>query len=141
MSEEILNLLVSADGIEVASRTSSFQFRNRDIGIPEIARELKVRHVVEGSVRKAGDKIRVTAQLIDAENDRHLWSETYDRPLTAENVFDIQDDVANSIFLALNKELGLGGKTELRITSYNVCYTKLLRAGNNNILVGNFTVA
>jgi len=114
LSEEILNLLVSADGIEVASRTSSFQFRNRDIGIPEIARELKVRHVVEGSVRKAGDKIRVTAQLIDAENDRHLWSETYDRPLTAENVFDIQDDVANSIFLALNKELGLGGKTELR---------------------------
>jgi len=114
LSEEILNLLVRAGSIEVASRTSSFQFRNQDIGIPEIARELKVRHVVEGSVRKAGETIRVTAQLIDAANDRHLWSDTYDRPLTVENVFEIQDDVANSIFEALQKELGLGGSAELR---------------------------
>lgn len=114
LSEEILNLLVRADTIQVASRTSSFQFRKRDIGIPEIARELKVRHVVEGSVRKAGDTIRVTAQLIDAQNDRHLWSETYDRPLTVENVFEIQDDVANSIFEALQRELGLGGSADLR---------------------------
>ena len=114
LSEEILNLLVRADTIQVASRTSSFQFRNQDIGIPEIARQLKVRHVVEGSVRKAGETIRVTAQLIDAENDRHLWSETYDRPLTVENVFEIQDDVANSIFEALQMELGLGGSADLR---------------------------
>ncbi len=114
LSEEILNLLVRADTIQVASRTSSFQFRNQEIGIPEIARQLKVRHVVEGSVRKAGETIRVTAQLIDAENDRHLWSETYDRPLTVENVFEIQDDVANSIFEALQKELGLGGSADLR---------------------------
>ena len=107
LTEEILNLLVRADAIDVVSRTSSFQFKNTTLGIPEIAAELNVRHVVEGSVRKSGETIRVTAQLIDAATDRHLWSDTYDRPLTVENLFAIQDDVANSIFTALSKELGL----------------------------------
>jgi TolB-like protein len=107
LTEEILNLLVRGNAIEVVSRTSSFQFKNTTLGIPEIAAELNVRHVVEGSVRKSGDTIRVTAQLIDAATDRHLWSDTYDRPLTVENLFAIQDDVANSIFAALSEELGL----------------------------------
>ena len=114
LTEEILNLLVRADQIEVVSRTSSFQFKNTTLGIPEIAAELNVRHIVEGSIRKSGETIRVTAQLIDAETDRHLWSETYDRPLTTENLFAIQDDVANSIFEALSKELGLLGEIDLR---------------------------
>ena len=114
LTEEILNLLVRADAIDVVSRTSSFQFKNSTLGIPEIAAELNVRHVVEGRVRKAGDTIRVTAQLIDAVSDRHLWSNTYDRPLTTENLFAIQDDVANSIFEALSDELGLLGEIELR---------------------------
>ena len=114
LTEEILNLLVRADAIDVVSRTSSFQFKNSTLGIPEIAAELNVRHIVEGSVRKAGDTIRVTAQLIDAVSDRHLWSNTYDRPLTTENLFAIQDDVANSIFEALSDELGLLGEIELR---------------------------
>jgi TolB-like protein len=114
LTEEILNLLVRADAIEVVSRTSSFQFKNSNLGIPDIAAELNVRHVVEGSVRKSGETIRVTAQLIDAVTDRHLWSDTYDRPLTVENLFEIQDDVANSIFEALREELGLGGKAEIR---------------------------
>jgi TolB-like protein len=114
LTEEILNLLVRADQIDVVARTSSFQFKGTTLGIPEIAAELNVRHIVEGSVRKAGDTIRVTAQLIDAVTDRHLWSNTYDRPLTTENLFDIQDDVANSIFEALNDELGLLGEIDLR---------------------------
>ncbi len=114
LSEEILNLLVRGDQLEVVSRTSSFQFKNTTLGIPEIAAQLGVRHVVEGSVRKSGDTIRVTAQLIDAVTDRHLWSDTYDRPLTAENLFEIQDDVANSIFKALGNELGLLGEFEQR---------------------------
>ena len=114
LTEEILNLLVRADAIEVVSRTSSFQFKNSNLGIPEIATELNVRHIVEGSVRKSGETIRVTAQLIDAVTDRHLWSDTYDRPLTVENLFEIQDDVANSIFEALGEELGILAEVDLR---------------------------
>ena len=114
LTEEILNLLVRADAIEVVSRTSSFQFKNTTLGIPDIAAELNVRHIVEGSVRKSGNTIRVTAQLIDAVTDRHLWSDTYDRPLTVENLFEIQDDVANSIFEALGEELGILEEVELR---------------------------
>ena len=131
LSEEILNLLVRGDQLEVASRTSSFQFKNTTLGIPEIAAELSVRHVVEGSVRKSGGTIRVTAQLIDAVTDRHLWSDTYDRPLTAENLFEIQDDVANSIFEALSDELGLLGEFALhakRTTDDVDAYTLFLRA-------------
>jgi TolB-like protein/Tfp pilus assembly protein PilF len=131
LSEEILNLLVKADAIDVVSRTSSFQFKDTTLGIPQIAAELNVRHVVEGSVRKSGETIRVTAQLIDAVTDRHLWSDTYDRPLTVENLFEIQDDVANSIFEALSDELGLLGEFELhaRRTTENVdAYTLFLQA-------------
>jgi TolB-like protein len=131
LTEEILNLLVRANELEVVSRTSSFQFKDTTLGIPEIAAELNVRHVVEGSVRKAGNTIRVTAQLIDALTDRHLWSETYDRPLTTENLFEIQDDVANSIFEALGEELGLLGEIDLRAkrtTSNLDAYELFLRA-------------
>jgi len=108
IAEEILNVLVRIEGLEVASRTSAFRFRDRDdIGIPGIARELDVRHVLEGSVRKAGDAIRVTAQLIDGQSDKHLWSDTYDRSLTAENVFAIQDEIASAIVAALRESIAL----------------------------------
>jgi TolB-like protein len=107
IAEEILNVLVRTDGLEVTSRTSAFQFKGATLGIPEIAKALRVRHVLEGSVRKSGETIRVTAQLIDADNDKHLWSETFDRPLTAENIFAIQDEIAEAIVVALNAELGL----------------------------------
>jgi len=106
ISEELLNVLVRVDGLRVASRTSAFQFKGRDIGIPEIAAELNVRHVVEGSVRRAGDTIRITAQLIDSENDGHLWSETYDRELTTSNIFAVQDEIASAIVASLGEELG-----------------------------------
>jgi len=102
MAEEILNVLARVKGLQVASRTSSFAFKDQeDLGIPAIARQLGVRHVLEGSVRRAGGTIRITAQLIDADVDRHLWSETFDRPLTAENVFAIQDEIAKAIVAAL----------------------------------------
>ncbi len=107
IAEEILNLLVAVDGLNVTSRTSSFQFRNRDIGVPEIAAQLKVRYVLEGSVRKAGDTIRVTGQLIDATKDIHLWSQTFDRPLTAANLFAIQDEISSAIVKALGETLGV----------------------------------
>jgi adenylate cyclase len=110
IAEEILNALTRVEGLDVASRTSAFQFKGREIGIPEIAKTLGVRHVLEGSVRKAGDSLRITAQLIDASNDRHLWSQTFDRALTAENVFQIQDEIAAAITRALGIAMKLGGE-------------------------------
>lgn len=107
VAEEILNVLAKIDGLKVASRTSSFQFRSTAPGVPAIARELGVRHVLEGSVRKAGETIRITAQLVDAQADAHLWSETYDRPLATETVFAIQDEIAAAIVAALRNELGV----------------------------------
>jgi len=112
ISEEILNVLVRVDGLTVASRTSSFQFREQEaLGIPAIADALDVRHVLEGSVRRAGDRLRITAQLIDAQTDKHLWSETYDRTLTTDNLFDIQDEIATAIVKAIN------GNLDVRMTA------------------------
>jgi adenylate cyclase len=104
ISEELLNVLVRVDGIGVASRTSSFAYKGRELGAAAIASELGVNHILEGSVRKAGNRVRITAQLIDAVNDRHLWSETYDRELT--DIFEIQDEIANAIVQALRGTLG-----------------------------------
>ena len=106
IAEELLNLLVRVDGLQVASRTSSFTYKGENLDIPEIASELNVDHILEGSVRKAGNRVRITAQLIDASNDRHLWSESYDRELT--DIFAIQDEIANAIVGALQEALGIG---------------------------------
>ena len=98
IAEEILNVLVRIEGLQVASRTTSWGFKGQEaLGIPKIAESLNVNHILEGSVRKSGDMVRVTAQLIDASEDKHLWSETFDRQLTAENIFAIQDEIAAAI--------------------------------------------
>ena len=98
IAEEILNVLVRIDGLKVASRTTSWGFKGQEaLGITQIADKMNVRHVLEGSVRKAGNTVRITAQLIDAETDQHLWSETFDRQLTAESLFAIQDEIAGAI--------------------------------------------
>ena len=104
IAEEILNVLVRIEGLKVASRTTSWGFKGQEaLGIPFIAEKMNVRHVLEGSVRKSGETVRITAQLIDADTDQHLWSETYDRTLTAESVFEVQDDIAQAIV----KQLGI----------------------------------
>ena len=107
ISEEILNVLVRVQGLDVTSRTSAFQYRGDAFSIPEIGTRLGVRHVLEGSVRRSGETVRITAQLIDASTDVHLWSQTYDRALTAENLFAIQDEIAHAIVTALGDALGL----------------------------------
>jgi TolB-like protein len=107
ISEELLNVLVRVDGLGVASRTSAFAYKGSKLGAAAIARELKVDHILEGSVRKAGNRVRITAQLIDATQDRHLWSETYDRELT--DIFAIQDEIANAIVTALRGAIGTAG--------------------------------
>ena len=95
ISEEILNVLAGTPELQVAARTSSFAFKGKTMEVPAIARELKVRMVLEGSVRKQGDKVRITAQLIDAQSGFHVWSQTYDRKL--EDIFAIQDEIAKAI--------------------------------------------
>ncbi len=113
LSEELLNLLSRIPGLNVAARTSSFSFKGKDLEVPEIASRLNVSHVLEGSVRKHGDQIRVTAQLIQADNGYQLWSESYDRQL--DNVFQIQEDIASSVVDALKITL-LGEAPKVRKT-------------------------
>jgi adenylate cyclase len=103
IAEEILNLLVKLPQLKVASRTSSFVFKGKAVNIPTVASELGVATVLEGSVRQAGGRVRITAQLIDAATDTHMWSETYDREM--KDVFAIQDDIAQSIVDALQMTL------------------------------------
>src|SRR5690606_18274178 len=95
ISEELLGALARLPNLRVASRTSAFSFRGSQLPLKEIARTLNVDHILEGSVRKAGDRIRVTAQLIDVRTDSHLWAENYDRRL--EDVFAIQQEIADHI--------------------------------------------
>jgi len=106
ISEEILNVLAHVNGLKVASRTSSFQFRKSDLGATAIAQKLGVRHILEGSVRKAGDTVRISAQLIDASTDQHEWSQSFDRPLSTANLFAIQDEIARSIVDHLAATMG-----------------------------------
>lgn len=105
ISEELLNVLMRVEGLQVASRTSSFVFKGQNQNVSQIAGELGVDYIVEGSVRKSGNRVRITAQLIDAGTDRHLWSETYDRELV--DIFAIQDEIANAIVIALKRALGV----------------------------------
>ena len=106
LSDEIINLLARIQGLRVTGRTSSFSFKGRETAIPEIASTLGVAHVLEGSVRKSGEQLRITAQLIAADSGFHLWSETFDRRL--EDIFVIQDEIAAAI--AQELELTLAGR-------------------------------
>ena len=124
LAEELLNALTRIDGLKVASRTTSFSFRDSTESLPEIARRMKVGHVIEGSVRSAGDRLRVTAQLIDVASDTHLWSETYDR--AAGDIFAIQSDIATSIAAALGKRLG-GAEVAPAGTSNTGAYDEYLQ--------------
>ncbi len=103
ISEEILNVLAQVPGLRVASRTSAFTFKGDNRNIGEIAAILKVNHVLEGSVRKSGNRVRIAAQLIDASNEKHLWSETYDRELI--DIFAIQSEIARAVARKIKIEL------------------------------------
>ena len=103
LAEEILNLLAKIPGLKVIARTSAFAFRGKETDLRTIAERLDVRTILEGSVRRAGSRIRVTAQLINAADESHLWSERYDRELT--DVFAIQDEIGHAISEALKVRL------------------------------------
>jgi len=106
IAEELLNLLARVEGLRVTSRTSAFKFRGTKETASEIAEQLNVNYVLEGSVRRSGDEIRITAQLIDARADMHIWSDTWDRKF--EDVFAIQDEVAAQVVDELRIQMSVG---------------------------------
>jgi TolB-like protein/thioredoxin-like negative regulator of GroEL len=112
LSEELINVLARNPELKVTSRTSAFHFKNREADLPTIARQLGVVHVLEGSVRRSGDRIRVTVQLIDAQSDKQLWSESFDRRL--DDVFALQDEIAGDVFRKLRVTLAESAPTRHR---------------------------
>jgi TolB-like protein len=131
LTEEILNSLTQLPQLQVSARTSSFFFKGQDIPVPEIAAQLNVAHIVEGSVRRDEDRVRITAQLIHASSDRHLWSQTYDRDF--EDVFAIQQDIAENIAETLNVILDNDSRQDMRNAGINdvnafIAYQKGLEA-------------
>jgi TolB-like protein/tetratricopeptide (TPR) repeat protein len=111
IAEEILNGLVKVPDLRVVARTSAFSFKGQNIDIREVGETLNANHVLEGSVRKAGDRLRITAQLISVHDGYHLWSETYDRKI--DDIFAIQDEIARAVVAALEVTLGLGEEAPL----------------------------
>ena len=127
MAEEIINLLSKVPDLRVPARTSSFYFKGKPTKVVDIARELGVADVLEGSVRRSGNRLRVTAQLVRADNGFHLWSQTYDRDLS--DVFKVQDDIANAVVQALQITLMGGPLTRERGGTQNLeAYQLFLRS-------------
>ncbi|MGD8496533.1 MAG: tetratricopeptide repeat protein [Gemmatimonadales bacterium] len=131
MTEEILNTLAGIDELRVAGRTSAFAFKGEHKDLREIGRELGVGYLIEGSVRKAGDKLRITAQLIDASDGSHLWSDSYDR--TLEDVFAIQSEIAASVAEALRVPLGLDDASKLVTPTADLGAYDLYLAGRSKM--------
>jgi TolB-like protein/tetratricopeptide (TPR) repeat protein len=121
IAEEILNRLAQINNLHVASRTSSFRFKGQSADISSVGRQLNVSTVLEGSVRKAGDQLRITAQLINAEDGYHLWSHSYDRKL--EHIFQIQDEIATQMAEALEVTLQTGSTEDCWTGSIEDCCT------------------
>ena len=103
IAEELLNLLAKVPELRVVSRSSAFSYKDKDVNLSQVAQELNVAHILEGSVRKAGNQLRITVQLIEARSDTHLWSKTYNH--TLEDIFLIQDEIASSVVKALKVTL------------------------------------
>jgi len=130
ITEDILNHLSKISGLEVKSRTSTLQYKEKLKSIPEIGRELEVANILEGSVRKEGNKIRIVAQLIDTQNDVHIWSESYDREMT--ELFNIQSEIAIEIADVLQTKLSSAELRYLQSSQYSAsdinAYDYALRA-------------
>jgi TolB-like protein/predicted Ser/Thr protein kinase len=126
LAEEILNLLAKTPGLKVIARTSSFAFRGKEQDITKIAEALRVQNILEGSVRRAGNRIRVTAQLIHAADGTHVWSERYDRELA--DVFAVQDEISAAIAEALHTKLSPQAAAKPRYTPKLPAYEALLKA-------------
>jgi len=126
VAEEIIDRLSKVSELQVLARTSSFYFRGKATKIPDIARELNVAHVLEGSLRKSGNHLRITAQLVRADSGYHEWSETFDRDL--DDVFKVEDEIAGAVVRALKVSLLEGTATRPNPTSSTEAYTLYLQA-------------
>jgi TolB-like protein len=126
LSEELIDLLARVPGLAVPARTSSFYFKNMSTKIPDIAKQLGVSHILEGSVRKSGNRLRVAVQLVRADNGYHLWSATYDRELR--DVFKMQDDIAGAVVSALKVTLLADSEPRSIMTANTEAYTLYLQA-------------
>jgi len=125
--DELLTTLSRVDGLDVISRTSVMGYRGTDKRVPDIAEELGVAAVLEGAVQRSGNRVRITVQLIDGANDRHIWAESYDRPLSLENIFDIQGEITNVIASALRGVLIEGDAPRGETTQNLVAYDAYLK--------------
>ena len=125
IAEEILNRLSQIQNLHVASRTSSFRFKGQSVDVGDIGRQLNVAAVLEGSVRKSGEQLRITTQLINAKDGYHLWSHSYDRKL--EHIFEIQDDIATRVADALEVTLQVGATAESSTTDDVQAYDYYLK--------------
>jgi serine/threonine-protein kinase len=128
LAEEVINALAQVPGLQMAGRTSSFQFRGKDVESAEVGRRLNVEHLLEGSVRRAGNRVRVTAQLIKVADGFHLWSERYDREWT--DIFAIQDEITHAISSALRIRLTVDSPAPRRHTPNLRAYEACLKARN-----------
>jgi TolB-like protein len=126
LCEELIDMLSKVQGLMVTARTSSFYFKGRPEDIPTIARKLMVTHVLEGSVRKSGSHLRVTAQLVRADTGYHIWSETYDREI--DDIFKVQDDIAGSVVKALQPSILTPAISRTAPTSNSEAHTLYLHA-------------
>ena len=137
ISEELLNVLSKVPGLKVSARTSAFHFKGKDTPIPEIAQQLGVAYVVEGSVRKSGDRVRITAQLVKAADGFHIWSENFDREL--KDIFAVQDEIAGLIAKNLQLKLDTGNVADVEGTKNVAAYEAFLKgrqAWNSNTASG-----
>ena len=134
ISEEIINALAKIEGLKVPSRTSSFWFKGKDMDLKEIGQKLNVALILEGSVRKSGDNLRITAQLIDAKNGYHLWSETYNHNI--KDIFKAQDEATKDIVKQLQLRLGIPGTlVERRRPTQNLEAYDLYLKGHQEFLL------
>jgi len=127
LTEEILNSLTRIPDLQVTARTSAFAFKGKAEDLKAVGRTLGVAHVLEGSVRRSGDRLRITTQLINTESGFHLWSEVYDRPLS--DIFAIQDDIARAVASAMQVTLGIGVGQQPGMTRNVEAYDAWLAAG------------
>ena len=137
LTETLLHMLAQLPELRVAARTSSFAFKGKDTGIAEISQILGVEHILEGSVQKAGNRVRITAQLIRADDGFHVWSQNYDR--TLEDIFAIQDEIATDVANALDTSLLGGGNDIHSVTTTNLSAYETYLKGREQQAIGSYS--